>query len=89
MPIADAKKVQTAINVVGLQVEAMRSAMATINIVRAAYATQNPDATGTPLEGNVDTMNSALSALEAELDSAIFTQLIAAVVPSHRNAALT
>ena len=86
--VVDTKKVQTMVNIVGQQMIIIRVAMARIEAVKAAFTTANPDVTGTPLEGNIAAVNSAITALKAEVDAALWTQLIAAIVPSHRNKAL-
>jgi len=86
--VADTKRVQTMVNIVGQQMLLIRAAMARIEAVKAAFTTANPDVTGTPLDGNVATVNSAIVALKAEVDGAVWTQMIAAIVPTHRNTAL-
>lgn len=88
MPIADTKKVQTMINVAGQQLEIIRAAVVTLEAVKTAFTVHNPAVTGTPLEGQVAALNAALVALRTEVDKAIWTGLIAAIVPSHRNRAL-
>ena len=84
----DPKKVATMIGICANQIEIIRPAMLRIEEVKAAFLLADPDVTGTPLEGNVATVNQAIEALKAEVDKAIWTQLIAARVPSHRNEAL-
>lgn len=86
--VADTKKVQTMVNICAQQMEAIRAAVARIVQVRDVFTTVNPDVTGTALEGNVATVNQAINDLKAETDKAVWTQLIAAIVPSHRNKAL-
>ena len=88
MALADSKKVQTMINVLAASVEEVRDAVARMKAVRVKFQTHNPSVVGTPLEGNVAAVNSALNALDAEVSKALWTQLIAAKVPSHRNRAL-
>lgn len=88
MPIADTKKVQTMVNIAGQQMEIIRAAVTTIETVKTAFQTHNPDVTGTPLEGNVAALNAALVALRTEVDKVVWSGLIAAIVPSHRNKAL-
>jgi hypothetical protein len=88
MAIADIKKVQTMINVAADQMEIIRSAVDTVVAIRTAFQAHNPDVTGTPLEGKVATLNAALNDLQGEADEEIWTELIAARVPSHRGVAL-
>ncbi len=88
MATADTKKVQTMVNVAGQQMEIIRSAVTTMESMKTAFQAHDPDVTGTPLEGNVSALNSALTALRTEVDSAVWTGLIAAIVRSHRNKAL-
>jgi hypothetical protein len=88
MPVADTKRCQTMINICAEQMQIIRAAMATIQGVRDTFTALNPNTTGTPLAGNLATINNAINALSAETDKAIWTQLIAAHVPSHQNRAL-
>lgn len=88
MPQADSKKVQTVINTVGQQVQFMRDGMDRINEMKVKWAAHNPDVTGTPLDGNVAALNTAVTTLETALNSAVFTGLIAAISPTHENKAL-
>lgn len=88
MPIADTKKVQTMINVAGQQMEIIRAAVDRMEAVKTAFQTHNPNVAGTPLEGNVAALNNALAALRTEVDKAVWTGLIGAIVPSHGNGAL-
>ena len=85
---SDKKKVQTMVNIVGQQMIVIRAAVARIEAVKAAYQTASPDPTGTPLEGQVPTVKQAITDLAAEVGKAVWTQMIAAIVPSHRNKAL-
>ena len=86
--VADSKQVATMVNIVGQQMVIIRASMTRIEAVKAAFATANPDVTGTPLEGKVAIVNSAITGLKAEVDGAVWTQMIAGIVPTHRNAAL-
>ena len=88
MAIPDSKKVQTMINITAQQMIIIRAAVAKMDAVKAAFTTHNPDVTGTPLAGQVGTVNTALTALRAESDKVVWTNLIAAIVPSHRNKGL-
>ena len=88
MPVADTKKVQTMLNIVGQQAQIVRDAVQTMNDVRTAFNAVNPDTTGTPLEGNAAIVSNAIDALDTEASKAVWTQMIAAIVDSHRNEAL-
>lgn len=88
MPVADKKKVQTMINKMGQNAQIIRDAIADMKAVRTAFQTHNPDVTGTPLDGNVTAVNNALNVLDTEINKAVWTGMIAAIVPSHRNKAL-
>lgn len=68
--------------------EIVREAVTTMDSVKDLFVTVNPDTTGTPLEGNLATLSSALDALKVEVEKSIWTQLIAAKVLSHRGKAL-
>lgn len=88
MALADTKKVQTMINVLAEAAEDVRAAIERMKAVRTKFQAHNPDVTGTPLEGNVAAVNTALNALDTQTSKAIWTQIIAAKVTSHRNRAL-
>ena len=92
MAIADTKKCQTMINIMGQQAQIVRAAIETMKEVRATFTTINPDTTGTPLHGNVAYVNDALNALDTAVNSGVngtvWTQMVAAIVETHRNAAL-
>ena len=88
MPISDKKKVQTFINVVGRKIATMRALRDDIAAMRTKYQTQSVDPTGTPLEGNEARLNSAFNTLSTQLDVAVFTGLINAVVITHNDQAL-
>jgi len=90
--VADTKKCQTMINIMGQQIQVVRVAINTMKLVRTAFTTINPDPTGTPLEGNVLLVNAALNALNDAVNTgtnnAVWDAMIAAIVPTHRNKAL-
>lgn len=102
MPISDNIKAQSYINHVGQKIASMRERLAEMQALRTAiiatrqlYIDQAVDPTGTPLEGNVATLNTALTNLntalanlDTELNSAVFDTLIAAIEPTHRGTAL-
>ncbi len=86
--VADTKKVQTLVNRVADSLILVRQAITDIETVKVLFTTANPDITGTPLEGNVASLNDALGLLKTEIDKGIWTALINARVPSHRGEAL-
>lgn len=88
MNVPDSKKVQSAINAVGKNVQNMRAEMADIDAVIAKFTAANPSVAGTPLAGNVSTLNTALTNLRNVLNSAVFTGLIAAISTTHQGKAL-
>ena len=88
MALSDKKKVQTMINIAGQQMQIIRDAVTTIESMKTAFTTINPDVTGTPMDGNVALLNSAINGLRTEVDGAVWSGLIGAIVPSHRNKAL-
>lgn len=88
MAVSDSKKVQTLINRAADEMIIIRAAVARLEATRLLFVAENPNVTGTPLEGNVTTVGNAIAALKAEADKAVWTGLIAARVPSHRGEAL-
>lgn len=92
MAISDTKKCQTMINIVGQQIRIIRDALDTMKDVRATFTAIGPDTTGTPLEGNILLINTAINdlddAINTGINSTVWTQMIAAIVDSHRNMAL-
>ena len=88
MALSDKKKVQTMINIAGQQMQIILDAVTTIETMKTAFTTINPDVTGTPMEGNKTALNNALTSLRTEVDGAVWAGLIGAIVPSHRNKAL-
>lgn len=86
--VSDSKKIQTIINRVAANIQNMRNDMDDIKTIRDLYVAANVDPAGTPLEGNVSTLNAAINALDTQLQGTVFNALIAAVVPSHRGQAL-
>lgn len=86
--VADTKKVQTMINRTALAMQKVREGVSEMEEVKALFQTANPDVTGTPLDGNITAVNTALTSLKAESDKDIWSTMIAAIVPSHRGEAL-
>lgn len=84
----DIKEVQTMINRTGQSMLIIREEVSKIQAIKSLFQTANPSVTGTPLDGNVTALNNALTALQTEVDKAIWTGVINAIVPSHRGEAL-
>ena len=80
------------INITAQQILIIRAAVDVMKQIRAIFLTINPDTTGTPLEGNVQLVNTALNDLDTTVnegvDGAVWDAMIAAIVPTHRNKAL-
>lgn len=89
MALADTKKVQTMINIVAEQAEIIREAVEKMKAARTLFQSVNPDTTGTPLAGNEAAVSNAINGLDSEASEAVWTQMIAARIPSHRNQALS
>ena len=88
MAIADTKKCQTMINIVGQQAQVIRAAVTKMKAVRTKFVQINPDTTGTPLEGTTAAVSNWIDTVEATANDAVATGLISAIVPTHRNKAL-
>ena len=86
--VADAKKVQTLLNLAADAAEAIRLQRDILETVRALYVTANPNITGTPLEGNLAAISTWLDDVKAVADDPVVDGLIAARVPTHRGKAL-
>ncbi len=84
MPIADQKKVQVAVNIIGREVQNIRDAVNRLNALKTKFITHNPDVTGTVLEGRTGKLNALITNLDAEVNNnADFDALIAEISPSH------
>ena len=59
----DSKKVQSMINHVGWAIQNMRTEMIKIQTIKTKFTTANPDITGTPLDGKVTALNTAINDL--------------------------
>ena len=88
MAISDKKKVQTMINIMAEQALEIRASVDKMKAVRVAFQAHSPDVTGTPLDGQVVALNTALNDLETEINSVVWDGVIAAIVPTHKNNAL-
>ena len=88
MAISENKKCQTLINIAAEQVEVIKAAADRLEAVRALYVAQGVSATGTPLQGHVETVSGWIDSVRSVADAAVPNGLIAARVPSHRNKAL-
>lgn len=88
MPLADSKRAQTAINLVGKAIIKARGAVDAMEAVQTLYVAANVDPTGTPLEGNEAMMANAIASLRTEVDKPVWDALIAAISPTHMENAL-
>jgi len=88
MALADTKKVQTLINVAASAMEAARIAASDLEDTRDLYISASVSAAGTPLEGLVAPLNTALNSLLVETSGSIWDTLISLEVPTHRGKAL-
>lgn len=86
--IADTKKVQTLINIVGQNAQLIRDAVETMKATRTLFNTADPDTTGTPLAGKETAVSNLINNLDTEISAQGWTDMIDAVVSSHRNKAL-
>lgn len=86
--VADAKKVQTLINLAASAAEVIQQQRDVLATVRDLYQTAAPDVTGTPLEGNLAAVNAWMNSVAAVADDPVANALIAAKVPTHRGKAL-
>ena len=84
----DKKKVQTLINRAAADAQLIKDAADRLEALRTLYTSHNVDPTGTPLQGKVTAVSTWIDDVRAVADAAVATQLIAAVVPSHRGEAL-
>jgi hypothetical protein len=88
MAVSDKKKVATAIAVIAREALKIRASVARMQEMRAAFVAAAPNVTGTPLQGQTATVSTRINALDAEINSAFWSAVIAADVPSHRGEAL-
>jgi hypothetical protein len=86
--VADSKKVQSLINLIATEAEALKASSIRLEALKAKFVAQNPDVTDTPLQGNVGAVNTWLADLKAVADSPVADGMIAARVKSHRGTAL-
>ncbi len=88
MAINDKKKVQSLINLVAEEVEAIKASADRLEALRTKYVTQSVDATGTPLAGNVSGASNWIDSVRAVADAPIANGFLAHRVLSHRGKAL-
>lgn len=92
MAISDKKKVQTMINKTAQDIVIIRAAIERMKAVRTIFQSINPSVTGTPIQGQVSAINTALNALDTTVNSgstaATWDLLIAAHIDSHTGEAL-
>ncbi len=89
MAQATTKQVQTLVNRAGKKAASIRADIADLKALRAKFMAANPPVTGTPLAGGVAAaLSSGIDTLDTEISKAVWTGLIAAIVPSHSEDAL-
>lgn len=77
------------VNIMGKQAQIIRDAVDKMYAVQDAYVAASPDITGTPLDGvNLANIVNSMNAIDAEIGKAIWSGMIAAIVPTHRDKAL-
>ena len=86
--VADVKKVQTMINVVGDELSIIKAAVARLENIRARFAAANPSTAGTVLQGNKVILNTALTALVTAVGNPVWDAVINAKIDSHEGRAL-
>jgi len=86
--VADSKKCQTLINIVGESVTELKRLATRLKACRTAYQTQGVDPTGTPLDGNIPAISNWIDNVDAVANSAVANGFVDAIVPTHKNNAL-
>ena len=76
MAITANKKIGAMINAAAASLSVMRVEMTRLNLVRSKFATHNPSATGTPLEGIKSALDTELSDLDTALNSVNFDTIV-------------
>ena len=88
MPIADSKKAQTFINIAAAEVAKLQASATRLAALRTAWQSHSPDATGTPLDGNVVAVSNWIDDVISASNNAVANGLVAHVVSSHRSKAM-
>ena len=90
MALADSKKIQTMVNILGQQAQIIRAAVATMRTVEIAYNALNPtpSVTGTSLQGNKAALAAGLNTIDTEISGQEWTDQINGIVLSHRGKAI-
>ena len=84
MPIADEKKVQVAVNIIGREVQNIRDAIDRLNVLETKFIAHNPNVVGTVLQGRTGKLNALIVQLGAAVNNnADYDALIAAASPTH------
>ena len=86
--VANTKQVQSYINRLATAATLARQARDDMLLIRMLFKASAPNTTDTPIDGNENKISDAISALDIEISKNIWTQIIAADVPSHRGEAL-
>ena len=88
MAVADSKKAQTLINLCAEAAQTLASIASQLETYRALYMAAGINPAGTALAGNGALVSAWIDKVRAAADDPVTAGLIAAKVPSHRNAAL-
>ena len=86
--VANTKQVQSYINKLADAAQRARQARDDMLAIRTLFVAAAPDTTGTAVDGNEAVISAAINGLDTEMSKGIWTQVIAAEVPSHRGEAL-
>ncbi len=88
MPVADSKKVASAVNHIGQAAQAVRGAVLHMQDYDARLTAANPSTVDTPLQGNRAALSAAITALASQINNPIWDTVINAISKSHRGEAL-
>lgn len=86
--VSDSKKIQSLINLVGRSILVCRLERDNILAARSLYQLANPVITGTVLDGNIASINTAINSLDTIVDDVAFNLLVNNIIESHRGKAL-
>ncbi len=86
--VANTKQVQSYVNKLADAAKRARDARDDMLAIRTLFIAAAPDTTGTAVDGNESIISAAIGGLDTEMSKGIWTQVIAAEVPSHRGEAL-
>ena len=85
---AASKQVQSLVNRAALDAQEIKAIAARLTALRTKYQTAAPSVTGTPLQGNIVTLNAWIDSVQSVAAAAVAQVMIDAYVPSHKGEAL-